>query len=436
LIIPGQGKPARRAYVGLATRALMILLAIWAVAIIAPEFYRVVAPVNSIGLSADNDGKIVDVVYPFDRPADSPAAQSGIVPGQRLDLSQMHCKAPLSDRCTGAVTVLGDFGGVQYTSRSDEITLLILPKNGGAPLTFHIQPAPAHLHWHSRAGLLADTTVGILFVCVAFYLLWTRPSRMTWGFFLYAIWFNPGQDYAFYALLQLWPPGVLIEQLLETVIRGAAFAGLLAFALSFPGETVEPRWQRLNAAVPWVGAVMTILAMLSGANLYGYRTEIVTQINLFALIPFDVLAISILILRLRTLPPQDEERMRWAIAGCAIGLPAFLVAELCQSTGRHRLFRRDGHTPAPRHQRRHPTAPRRDPDRPHLHPGRADRLSARQGQLLWWQHQRAFSSSRMDLARRREPGDTHGPDTIAPPRGRADGAGFQPALPSRAGSAA
>jgi hypothetical protein len=211
--------------------------------------------------------------------------------------------------------------------------ILILPKNGGAPLTFHIQPAPAHLHWHSRAGLLADTTVGILFVCVAFYLLWTRPSRMTWGFFLYAIWFNPGQDYAFYALLQLWPPGVLIEQLLETVIRGAAFAGLLAFALSFPGETVEPRWQRLNAAVPWVGAVMTILAMLSGANLYGYKTEIVTQINLFALIPFDVLAISILILRLRTLPPQDEERMRWAIAGCAIGLPAFLVAELCQSTG-------------------------------------------------------------------------------------------------------
>jgi hypothetical protein len=311
----------------------MILLTIWAVVVIAPELYRIVAPVNSIGLTANNDGTIEDVTYPFDRPADSPSAQSGIVPGDHLDLSAMHCKAPLSDLCTSTVTVLGDFGGVQYTLRDGQITLLVLPKHGGASIAFRIRPEAVHLHWHSRAGLLADTLVGILFICIAFYLLWTRPSYMTWGFFLYAVWFNPGQDYTFYALLQLWPPAVLIEQLLEAMIQGAAYAGLLAFALSFPGETVEGRWQRFYPAVPWVGAVMTILAMLSGANLFGYKTEIISEVDLFALIPLDALAILILILRLRRLPPQDEERMRWAVAGCAIGLPAFLVAELCQSTG-------------------------------------------------------------------------------------------------------
>lgn len=332
-IISGQTLRPHRASPGFVSRALMILLAVWALAIITPELYRVIAPLSSIGLSADNDGTVLNVKRPFDRLTDSPAARAGIVPGDQLDLKQMHCKEPLSENCTGVVTVLGDFGGVQYTLRSDQITLLIVPLHGGPPVKLHIRPSYAALRWHSRLGLLADTVVGSLFVSVAFYLVWTRPSRMTWGFFLYAIWFNPGEDYAFYSLLQTWTPAVLIEQVLEAFAQGAAYAGLLAFALCFPGETVEPRWQRLDAALPWLGAMIAALTLLSGANLFGFQTEVISRIHFFAIIPLDSLAILLLVLRLRHLPPQDEERMRWAIAGCVIGLPAFLVAELCQSSG-------------------------------------------------------------------------------------------------------
>jgi hypothetical protein len=310
----------------------MILLAIWAVATILPDLYRVVAPLGSLGLSVDNDGLIFDVRHPFDSPQESPAARAGIAPGERLDLRQMHCKNPLSDTCTGTVAVLGDFGGVEYTLRGDTITLVILPQHDGPPVTLHIKPAHAPLQWHSRIVLLADCVVGCLFVGIAFFLVWTRPSRMTWGFFLYAIWFNPGEDYTFYALLQLWTPAVLFEQTLEAFAQGAAYAGLIAFVLRFPEESVAPRWRRLDAALPWLGLALAALTMLGGANLFGFPTEIISRIHFFLIVPLDGLAILLLVLRLRHLAPQDEERMRWAIAGCAIGLPAFLAAELCQST--------------------------------------------------------------------------------------------------------
>jgi hypothetical protein len=227
-------------------QTVLIVLVTWAVAKAIPDFYRVVFPLSSFGLSADNNGAIFDVEYPFYDVKDSPAAQAGVRPGERLDLGQMHCKNPLSENCTDVVSILSDFGGVQYTLRNKQITLLFLPPHGSATIKFHLKPALAPLHWLSRIILLADTVVAVLFIGVAFTLVWTRPSIMTWGFFLYAIWFNPGSDYAFYSMLQYWTPAVLIEQVVESFVRGAAYAGLIAFALCFPGETVEPRWRRLR----------------------------------------------------------------------------------------------------------------------------------------------------------------------------------------------
>jgi hypothetical protein len=310
----------------------MILLTLWSLGTMLPDLYRMAGPLKAIGLSADNNGLVLDVRHPFASTAGSPAARAGILPGDRLDLRRMQCRDPFGAGCTAVTAVLGDFGGVEYTMRAGPITLSILPKAGGPPRAVTVTAVPAPLAWHASLLLLADTAVGALFVSVAFLLVWTRPSRMTWGFFLYAIWFNPGQNYTFYALLQLWPPAVIIEQWLEAFIQGAAYAGLIAFALRFPEETPEPRWRWLNAALPWLAAMITALTLLSGANLFGWRTETVTAIQLLMIVPLDVLAIVLLVLRLRHLPPQDEARMRWVIAGCAIGLPAFLAAELCQSS--------------------------------------------------------------------------------------------------------
>src|SRR4029079_3273877 len=40
----------------------------------------------------------------------------------------------------------------------------------------------------------------------------------------------------------------------------------------------------------------------------------------------------ILLLRRQTLSPKDNQRLRWVIWGCLIGLPAFVIADLSQYT--------------------------------------------------------------------------------------------------------
>ena len=54
-----------------------------------------------------------------------------------------------------------------------------------------------------------DQIAGIMFVLGAAWLVWIRPGRMTWDFFAYAIQFNPGQAFQFYAWLQQWPVALL-----------------------------------------------------------------------------------------------------------------------------------------------------------------------------------------------------------------------------------
>jgi len=105
---------------------------------------------------------------------------------------------------------------------------------------------------------------------------------MTWGFFLYAVWFNPGQDYAFYALIQPWPLAILAEQFVEALAQGAAYAGLLAFALRFPTGDSESTWRRLEPTLPWLGAAVTAFTLFAGANLFGLPTgDIAKAVFLF-----------------------------------------------------------------------------------------------------------------------------------------------------------
>jgi hypothetical protein len=77
---------------------------------------------------------------------------------------------------------------------------------------------------------------------------------------------------------------------------------------------------------------MFVLTLLCFANLFGFPTERITEISFLAGYAIDAVVLVILLERRRSLPPQEEQRMRWVIWGCAIGLPAFILAELCQSS--------------------------------------------------------------------------------------------------------
>ena len=316
------------------SRLALVVLTTWALSMVLPSFYRIVRPLASFGLAVDNNGVVVDVVGPFDQaPERSPAAAAGLVPGDRLDLRQMTCWAPRSRACAALVTLLGGSGGVQETLPGREVDLAIRPADGKATRIVHLRAEPAPLDLPGRLVLLADTVVSILSTLAAAWLVWCRPAWMTWGFFLYFFWFNPGQTYAYYALLQSRPVLLLIEQCLDGLATGAALGGLLVFALHFPESEPDPRWNRWLLLVPWLAAVMAALQLMAGANLFGAETEEIAVAAYIYSYGLNAIALALLLARRRTLHPRNEQRMRWVIAGCAIGLPSFIFAEISATTG-------------------------------------------------------------------------------------------------------
>ena len=310
----------------------MIGLAIWGLAVILPSIIQDVRPLAAFGLVSDNDGVLIDVVQPFEQAGQSPAARAALVPGDRIDLSRANCIPPGGEGCASIIPLLGGFGGLQYVWPGKEITLPILHGASPRSRTVHLQVALAPLRWPAQAVLLADTIVAVFFILTALRLVWTRPSPTTWGFFVYAVWFNPGQTYAYFAILQHWPTAVLIEQFAEAIIRGAGYAGLMTFALSFPTGQIGNAWRPLGRATPFIGLALALMMLCGSANLFGYGTEVIVQATLLSGFAVDAAVLTVLFLRRRRLHPQDDQRMRWVITGFAIGLPAFIIAAICQSS--------------------------------------------------------------------------------------------------------
>jgi hypothetical protein len=155
---------------------------------------------------------------------------------------------------------------------------------------------------------------------------------MTWGFFLYVIWFNPGQSAQYYALLQHSPVALLTQNLLGAVAQGIGAAGFISFALRAPTNATAPRWQTVEKALPVIALLLAVLLSLSYANLLGYPTETITRVGVLSGLAVAASALFILLARRDELPPQDYQRLRWVIWGCLIGLPALVIADAATGT--------------------------------------------------------------------------------------------------------
>lgn len=330
------GAPARA--IGLhwprfdAGRVLLVVLATWAIAMIAPDGYRVFGSIGTFGLVVNNDGLIVDTAGGFVTPAQSPAARAGVVVGDRVDLRAMRCVPPVSSRCRSLLSVLGGLGGLQLVRPGAAIELVIEPAAGGPTKLARMEAVRTARGYGDRVVLLASTIVGIIVILAAARLVWLHPGRMTWGFFLFAMWFNPGQTFAYYALLQPWPIAIFAQELAEALAHGAAYAGLLVFALRFPFDSPSPPLQRREWIVVGVGAAITAVWLASFSNAFGEHTEKLATAAFLSGYAVDAVVVLILVHRRRSLPAPDRQRMLWVIWGCAIGLPAFIFAEIAQST--------------------------------------------------------------------------------------------------------
>lgn len=296
---------------------------------IVPDFHRLIQPLGSFGFYANNDGLVTDVKGPFPKEEDSPAFQAGLRPGDRLDLEQMRCIPLHTLKCATALAALGNLRLVS-DQRPAELVLAATPEKPARHLRLVAKQRP--LSWSILAVLLLDQIAAILVILAAAWLVWTRPGGMTWGFFLYVIWFNPGQSFEYYALLQHDPLALLTQNIAGAVARGVGSAGFVLFAIRAPTGEKVLRWRPAERILPFIAVLLAILLTLSYANLFGYPTEIVTRVGILSGLLVAMSAFIILLARRNELPPQDYQRLRWVIWGCLIGLPALVIADLGQGT--------------------------------------------------------------------------------------------------------
>ena len=311
------------------SRLLLILLTLWGLFMITPDLLRVVQPLSSFGFYADSDGQIYNVTGPFDEESDSPAWKAGMRVGDRLDLSRLKCTLRDLVTCGYALAALG---GVQYVLPGREAVIPLATGPGQPPRQVALVAEQRPANFVVRAVLLLSQIAGIVVVIAAAWLVWTRPSAMSWGFFLYVNWFNPGQAYAYYAILQQWPLALLVQDVAGCFAQAAGYAGLLLFVLRAPNNVTEPRWRPVEKALPYVALIFALTLAASYGSVLGYRTEAVTRAGILAGFPVALCALGILLARRQTQQPEDYQRLRWVIWGCLIGLPAFLVAELAAET--------------------------------------------------------------------------------------------------------
>ena len=151
-----------------------------------------------------------------------------------------------------------------------------------------------------RAVNLLCQIAGILVVIAAAWLVWSRPSAMNWGFFLYANWFNPGQEDAFYAILDQWPLALLVQDIASCFAEGAAYAGFLLFVLRVPNNTTEPRWRPVERALPFVALFFSVVLLASYASAFGYPSEAITRATILFGFAVDLCALGILLAALAT----------------------------------------------------------------------------------------------------------------------------------------
>ncbi len=314
---------------GLAGRAILALLTLYALAMIVPDFLRIARPLASFGLATNADGLVYDVQGPFAQEEESPAWRAGLRVGDRLDLGAMRCPPLDSARCASTLAL---WGGLTYVQPGREAVLVLVAEADRAVREVRLVARPRPTSMAVDIVTALTVTAGALVVLGAAYLVWIRPGPMTWGFFAYIMYFNPGQQFQFLAWLQPWPRALFAQDLASCVLQAAGYAGLILFALRAPVDRADRRWRRIEQALPALALVFLAVELMSLGSVIGFRSELAMRASLMIGFLVSAAAVAILIGRRGDLSPRDYQRIRWVIWGCLIGLPANLVAELWQET--------------------------------------------------------------------------------------------------------
>lgn len=238
------------------------------------------------------------------------AARAGVAAGDHLDFT----KSKLHDRIIGLA--------YQPARPGESVTFIIAGEKGRQRVTLR---AGLLTPGESRQALLSplrafSRLAGFVYIAVALMILLRRPTRMTWGLFLYLV---SATDVTIYR----FPDAIFpFAQLASDILDIAGPIGLVIFAARFPNDGASGWRAWLDRLAIPIGALFAIpnLAWDGTSLLFGTppSTWMSYGSTLGALVLIAIAAIT-LIATYFAARPSDRQRFQWVIAGVLITLLSY-----------------------------------------------------------------------------------------------------------------
>lgn len=252
------------------------------------------------GLSLD--GYWVQTVDP---PPGTAAAAAGLRAGDRVDLSGLSLEERL--RITQGQQKPGD-------------ALQLRVYRDGTLRTVGLKIPPLYL----GPIRLLKRIASLIFIAVGAALVLLRPSRMTWGFYLYGL---TAADYnaSFYAFLP--PFWYYALWTVANLISSAQPVGALMFTTRFPRDEAVGWRRAVDRSAPYIWALLaagSLYTSLAGVFFLAPTQWLSDASNWFIAGLYMVCAAALLATYLHT-RGQDRQRIKWVVAGLAVGYAAALV---------------------------------------------------------------------------------------------------------------
>ncbi|HZX67729.1 MAG TPA: hypothetical protein VFE70_02540, partial [Candidatus Elarobacter sp.] len=324
-------------------KALVCVVTAWALFSVMPDWIRTWpfgATVSRLPLEVDDAGLVQTVDTTALRPAPQssprgharshPAGTALLAPGDRVMLGKRNCfrDGVTSAVCRDLLALYGGSGGIQFlTLNHQPITVYVV---GKPPVLVAAQPSEEP--WYTKIVLAFDQLGAMAFIGLSAFLVWRRPTPATIGFFLYSAWFNPGQSYVGYALVQPYPLLVFAQELMQAIVVALGLVGFLVFAARFPTSDVPlARWERI--ALPIVAGLLLLVQLGTFLTPFGARyAELFANALTIIEVGISLAVVVIMVVRGRRMVAQNRplewQRTRFVYWILAFALPPYVVAEL------------------------------------------------------------------------------------------------------------
>ena len=287
---------------------VVVLVSLFSIWLWAPDLPRVFGhPLGTPGFKVGHGNLVVAV------DAGSPAERAGIRVGDRIDLAA----TPLHSRM---LIVNANFQNLHPLQRFP-----VVVQSGNRRFTATISSEPES--GADTATVLPRMAFALILLAAGIALLLLRPSRATWGFFVFSA-FNPSATIN--TVIWYGPPAYQIAMTIgsSTAFSMASQLGALVFALYLLVKPPVAEWRRITEALGYVVAIAILtLSSWEIVSAVEHGTSLGVAANLVSLLATGLSIVPPLLL-LITYASSDasaRERIRWVIFAFTVNAFVFGV---------------------------------------------------------------------------------------------------------------